>query len=182
MDRRRETSVAERKAIVAMAGSNVSTRDIAATYSISQRTVQRWIRRHQEGEGFENAQRCGAPRRTTREEDERIVSCAQRTPLITAVTVKKNTRVDVGVQTVRKRLHDANLHHRTPATKPFLTEKNREQRLGFALQYYPQEASFWDLVVFCDEKTFASDGHGQLHCWRPRNTRLVITNIANTPI
>ena len=80
----------------------------------------------------------------------------------------------MGVQTVRKRLHEADLHHRTPATKPFLTAANREQRIGFALQYYPEDAEFWKNVVFCDEKTFATDDHGKLHCWRPRNTRLVL--------
>ncbi|XP_050725573.1 aggrecan core protein-like [Eriocheir sinensis] len=88
-----------------------------------------------------------------------------------AVTLKIQAGVNVGVQTVRKRLHEADLHHRTPATEPFLTATNREQRLGFALQYYPEDASFWSNVVFCDEKTFASDDHGKLHCWRPRNTR-----------
>ena len=169
--RRKETTVDQRQTVIDLANANINTKKIAEIMKISKRTVQRWKRRYEETESLENMRRCGAPRHTTREEDALIIDTATENPLTTAVKIKRNTQVNVGVHTVRKRLHEAGLHHRTPATKPFLTHTNREQRLGFALQYLPAEVSFWEKVVFCDEKTFASDDHGPLHCWRPDNTR-----------
>ncbi|KAK3895407.1 hypothetical protein Pcinc_000861 [Petrolisthes cinctipes] len=83
-------------------------------------------------------------------------------------------------KTYKKRLHEAGIHHRRPATKPMLTEKHKEERLGFALQYYPMDFLFWSSVIFCDEKTFLSDDHGELHCWRPNNTRFETKNIQPT--
>ena len=103
--------------------------------------------------------------------DALIIDIATQNPLTTAVQVKITTQVNVGVHTVRKRLPEAGPHHRTPATKPFFTQANREGRLGFALEYFSAEAAFWKKVVFCDEKTFASEAHGPLRCWRPDNTR-----------
>ena len=121
---------------------------------ICKRTVQRWKKRHEETENLENIRRRGAPGRTTREEDARIIETATQNPLTTAVQVKRNTQVNVGVHTVRKRLHEAGLlaspnsrHHAFPHTR-----KQRGAPIGFALEYLPAEAAFWEKVVFCDEK------------------------------
>ena len=32
------------------------------------------------------------------------------------------------------------------------------------------DMDYWRNVVFLDEKTFRSDCHGRLHCWRPNGT------------
>ena len=109
---------------------------------INERTVQRWTRRHEERESLENEFRRVAPHRTTRKEISHhlLVATGRMNPLTTADTLKSQTGVNVGMQAVRIRLHEADPHHRTPATKPFLTETNREQRLGFALLYYTLRA------------------------------------------
>ena len=172
-DRRSETYVAQRQSIMALVSANIPTREIARILNISQRTVHRWTKRGLETESLENRKRSGAPRRTTKEEYRQVIQTAIENSLTTAVHIKMQTGLIVGAQTLRNRLHEVGLHHRTPTTKPFLTHANKEERLGFALQYYPKEASFLQCVVFCDEKTFASDEHGSLHCWRRDNTRLV---------
>lgn len=177
LPRRRETSVDQRQTILDLANANTSTKKIAEIMKISTKTVQRWKRRSEETGNLQNKRRCGGPRHTTRQEDDSIIHSATQNPLTTAVKIKRETQVNVCVRTVRRRLHEAGLHHRTPATKPFLTPTNREERLGFALQYLPAEASFWERVIFCDEKNFASDDHGQLHCWRYNNTRWVINKL-----
>lgn len=150
--RRKETTVSQRQTVIDLANANITTKNIARMMKISKRTVQRWKKRQKETESLENMRRCGAPRRTTREEDALIIETATRNPLTTAVKVKRNTQVNVGVHTVRKRLHEAGLHRRTPATKSFLKQANREERLGFAQEYLPAEALFWEKGVFCDKK------------------------------
>lgn len=173
MDRptaRRETSACQRETIVALHKANMSAREISRFLSINKRTVLRWIKRYTEAENTENLPRSGAPRRTTKEQDELIIATSQQQPLTNAVAVKMKTGLQIHVQTLRNRLHKAGIHHRTPAAKPQLTKSHKEERLGFALQYYTMADSFWNTVIFCDGKT-SSDDHGQLHCWRPDNTR-----------
>ncbi|KAK3894535.1 hypothetical protein Pcinc_001691 [Petrolisthes cinctipes] len=160
--------------------ANNPAREIAGRLNIQIRSVYRWITLNERRGNIENIPRCGAPRRTSREDDDIIVATARRQPLSNAVAMRQMTGIQVGIQTYRKRLHKAGIHHLRPATKVMLTEKHKEERLGFALQYYPMDFSFWSSVIFCDEKTFSSDGHGELHCWRPNNTRFEAKNIQPT--
>lgn len=168
---RREISVSQRETIVALHKASIPAREISRLLNINKRTVLRWIKRYTETRNAESLPRSGAPRHTTAEQDELIITTTQQQPLTNAVAVKIKTGLQINVQTLRNRLHSAGIHHRTPAVKPQLTQSHKEERLGFALEYYSMPDSFWNTVIFCDEKTFSSDDHGQLHCWRPDNTR-----------
>lgn len=72
------------------------------------------------------------------------------------------------VRTVRRTLHAEGLHHRTPAKKPFLTQRHKEERLSFAQEYLDFD---WETTIFTDEKSFKSCQKGRLHLWRKNNTR-----------
>lgn len=110
---------------------------------------------------------------------ESLKQLARQTPLTTAVAaIKREHGLQVDAQTIRNRLHEAKIFHHIPAKKPLMTEKHKEERLGFALQYYSVADDFWKKVIFCDEKTFSTDEHSSLlHCWRPVNTRYEAENI-----
>ena len=59
------------------------------------------------------------------------------------------------VRTARNRIKkNFELRNKVAAKKPFLTDMNKEQKMGFALEYLPQGMNFWEKVVFTDEKTF----------------------------
>lgn len=45
------------------------------------------------------------------------------------------TELDVAPRTVRRRLHEAGRHHRTPANKEELSERNIADRLRFCDQH-----------------------------------------------
>ena len=169
--RQPHTSLSLRRSIVDLHKANISPREISRQLGVDKRTVYRWICQERQRGNIENLPRSGRPRSTTPHQDQLIIDMARRTPLTNAVTIRKEIQTQVAVQTVRNRLHEAGIHHRIPAEKPFLTAIHQQERLGFALQYYPKDAEFWQQVIFCDEKTFASDDHGSLHCWRPANTR-----------
>ena len=102
----------------------------------------------------------------TTEEDELIVDFARRHSLCNTTVIKRDLDLQVSTDTIRRRLHKTAIHHFKPASKPFLTDRHRQERLSFALEYYPKGEEFWKKVIFCDEKTFSSDEHGSLHCWR----------------
>ena len=167
----KETSLAQREAIIALHLMQLPVRDISRRLNIPKRTIHRWIKLFRDWQSFENRPRSGPPRNTTREQDDMIVTAVKKQPLITAVAVKHQLGLQICAQTVRNMLHGAGIHHRIPARKPLLTQQHKEERMGFALQYLPEDASFWDSVIFCDEKVFTSDAHGQLHCWRPNKSR-----------
>lgn len=77
-------------------------------------------------------------------------------------------------RTVRRTLHAEGLHHRTPAKKPFLTQRHKEERLRFAREYLDFD---WETTIFSDEKSFKSCQKGRLHLWRKNNTRWSESNI-----
>ena len=170
-NRRNHTTLSLRSSIISLHEANASIGDIARQLHINRTTVYRWIRRQRERGNINILKRSGRPRCTTAEEDHQIIEAARLTPLTTAVAIKRENALQVGSQTIRNRLHEAKIYHHIPAKKPFMTEKHKEERLGFALQYYPVADDFWKSVIFCDEKTFSTDEHGSLHCWRPVNTR-----------
>ena len=166
-----EISEGQRKAIVAMHNSNTSARDIARMLNISRPTVYRWIHRSLETEDLTDKKRSGRPRFTTPEVDNAIIKTAQQQPITTAVAIKQQIQCNIGVQAVRKRLHASGIHHRSPAVKPGLTQAHKDDRLGFALEYFSADYAFWSRVIFCDEKTFSTDACEKQHCWRRTNTR-----------
>ena len=110
---------------------------------------------------------------TTPEEDRRIIQAAddEERPVTSAVKLREALQLDVSVDTIRRRLHEAHIHCRVPAKKEWLTEQHRQVRLQFALEHGEKDADFWSRVVFTDEKTFRSSDHGVLRVWRRNNTR-----------
>ena len=115
--------------------------------------------------------RPGAPRKTTPAQDARIIAAAAADPHTTAVAITQGLQLDVSVLTVRRRMHQAGIHHRVPAVKEKITDDHRAARLAFAQQYVEQD------MEFTDEKVFRSTCHGKRHCWRPNNTRYGKKNI-----
>ena len=170
-NRREHCSLALRTSIINMHKANIPKANIARQLNIHKTTVYRWINREAELGTVNRMQQQGRPQLTTDGEDELIVEFARRHPLCNTTVIKRELDLQVSNDTIRRRLHRAAIHHFKPASKPFLTDRHRQERLSFALEYYPKDDEFWEKVIFCDEKTFSSDEHGSLHCWRQWNTR-----------
>ena len=108
---------------------------------------------------------------TTPEEDLRILQAVKETPITTAVELRNRLQLDVSVKTVTRRLREADINHRVPATKEKLTDVHRTCRLAFARENGEKDIGFWSKVIFTDEKTFRSSDHGRVQVWRKNNTR-----------
>lgn len=115
--------------------------------------------------------RPGGPRKTTPAEDDAIARAAREQPLTNAEVIREDLGLEVSSMTVRRRLHGAGIHHRTPAKKELLTERHKAGRLQFAQRHAAMGMDFWGRVVFTDEKCFSSTSHGKQHCWRTNKTR-----------
>ena len=166
-----ETTQFQRGRIVALYEEGRSERWIARELGLSRNTVHRWVVRFQETGRVDNNPRSGAPRVTTAQQDQELLETVRRQPVTNARALHRELQLDCSDRTVRNRLNEFGLYHRTPATKERLSRDNVDCRLGFALEFLPKDRDFWNTVIFTDEKTFAPDDHGQLHVYRPRSTR-----------
>lgn len=160
-----------RAEIIALKKIGLSASAIARTIGVSEPTVYKWSRRCEDEGNSRDRPRSGAPKKTSRDQDQRIVAAMAETPINTAVALRNQLQLQVSVYTVRKRLHNSGVHHRTPAKKPKLTEAHRMARLRFAQRYVNEDMQLWGSVVFSDEKTLCSSTHGRQHCWRQNGTR-----------
>ena len=168
---RQQQYIALRGRIVGLHESGLSARAIAQQLGIARSTVQRWLRRWEESADLTDHRRGRPARKTTPEEDRQICQAADENPFTNAVAIRDNLNLDISARTIRRRLHEGNIHHRTPAIKQKLTDQHRASRLLFAQQYVDRDLDFWGRVIFTDEKTFSSTSHGKIHCWRRNDTR-----------
>ena len=156
---RHETTQPMRGSIIALHELGLSKTAIANRLGLTRVTVRKWIRRYEEEGDLNSRHRPGAPHCTTQHQDEEIIGSAIETPLTTAVAITSNLQLRCSVDTVRNRLSTAGINHHIPATKSSLTQTHKDTRLGFALQYLPEDIDFWRKVIFTDEKTFLTDDH-----------------------
>lgn len=163
--------------IVGMREQGASISAIARELGLTRKTVSKWCNRWEEEGDLRDHPRCGGPRKTSAADDQRIMDEVRRNPHTNAVKIRDVLHLGVSSDTVRRRLHESGVHHRTPALKGKLEERHRLARLEFAQRYAQEGLDFWARVIFSDEKTFVSNTHSRLHCWRPNNTRYNRENI-----
>lgn len=160
-----------RGGIMALYLEGESTKYITEKIGVSKRTVERWIKRYKEEGTTKNRHRSGRPRITTVMQDQEIIKTMEVQPVQSAVAVCDKLELECSSRTVVRRLRESGLFARIPATKPVLTGRTKEQRLGFARQYVDMPIDFWQKVIFCDEKVFSSEGLRPQSVWRRINTR-----------
>ncbi|KAK3877933.1 hypothetical protein Pcinc_017401 [Petrolisthes cinctipes] len=145
---------------------------IAMQLHISKPTVSRWLQRHKDTGKLTDKPRTNRPPCTTSEQDQQIRSAVERNPLLTSsLRIIEHQNLRCTQQTVHNRFYAMNLHGRKPARRHHLTEANREKRLEYALKFCEKAASFWENVVFLEEKTFYSTDRKATKVWRKNGTR-----------
>ncbi|KAK9737807.1 Transposase [Popillia japonica] len=78
---------------------------------------------------------------TTPEDDENLIQFLRNNPFESVVTAINRTNFPGHVRTARNRVRqDSELRNRVAAKKPFLTADNKNQRIGFALEFLPRRA------------------------------------------
>ena len=111
-------------------------------------------------------------KRSTTERDDRFMTLeVLRDRHTTAVQVQNRLRhfhqLDVSVSTIRRRLQEANLKSRRPATGQLLTRQHRIARLDFAHQHINWTEEQWGNILFTDESRFSLRGaDGRERVWR----------------
>lgn len=135
-------------------------------------TVYLWLRRWDDDGHIREFKKTGRPRKTSRQQDQTIINAFRNNGFSRTDVIAINN--NLSLNTVRRRLHEAGIHHRVPAKKLMLTARHKLQRLKFAQRFLNYD---FTNVIFSDEKTFHSTENGRMSLWRMNNTRYAERNI-----
>lgn len=162
----------EKARLIALFEDGVSLRRIAEQFGKPRSTIQSLRTKWENTGSLERRAGSGRKKISNENQDNDLIDFLRNNPFQTAVEAHNQTNFPGTVRTARNRIKkNSELRNKVAAKKPFLTDINKEQRMGFALEYLPQGMNFWEKVVFTDEKTFQSYYNGQLRVYRPPNTR-----------
>ena len=125
-----------------------------------------------EGNTITRRQNCGRKKCTTLAEDEAIVRSARANPWQSSRKILNELNLNICDKTVRRRLHDNGIDSYWAARKETLTQRHKETRVGFALQYLPYTEENWRNVVFSDESCIQIMKNGRTRIWRRKGERL----------
>lgn len=105
--------------------AGVPQRQVAATFGVSESMISKLKVKFRETGDVKDRPRTGRPRKTTVQEDRFITVSALRNRRLPATHLQarhaRRYGRRVSVQTIRNRLHEANLRARKPAKKPRMT-------------------------------------------------------------
>lgn len=164
-----------RSRIVTLHQTGHQLHEIAAQVNCSIKTVRHWIRTHQAGGDAalrDHRQFNLGLRKTTADQDDEIRDYILNiNPFVASTTIRNDIELEIAPATLRRRLHEINYINGKPAKKTALTQQHRDERIGYALQYYQEDEDFWRNTVCLDEKTFSSSEDGRSLVWRPRGER-----------
>lgn len=105
--------------IIALRQAGYGIKPIARKLGIDPRTVRKWLRRDKETGDLSDLRRKPRNRVTTPEEDRQIIEAVKNgeNPVTNAVKLREVLQLNVSVDTIRNRLHEANVQWKAPATK-----------------------------------------------------------------
>ena len=171
MTPRRRLSDADRGRALGWLQEGVALREVGNRLGVTHSVIQRLRDRFNNTGSVQEPRRSGRPRLTTRRQDHFVVLSSLRSRTATANTLRGQLRaasnITVSDQTIRNRLHEANLRSRRPAVRPPLTPAHRAARLAWARRHLAWTRQQWSRVLFTDESRFTmSFNDGRIRVWR----------------
>ena len=124
-----------RTAACELSAAGISQRDIAAQLGKSVWWVGKWVGRRKESKSMTDLPRSGRPRKTAKEEDDRVVELLEDSGVGSLRRVKRKLGeegVNVGRETIRQRALEKAKKYKKKPPKPLLTSAQKEKRLKFA--------------------------------------------------
>ena len=173
---RRHLSQDEMNRGIGMLHSGLSQRHVANVLGVSQSVVSRMWNRFITTGNVRHLHAGGRERSTNEVQDRFLVVQARRHRFDNATTLRRDfqnaTGVRISTQTIRNRLHDADLRSRRPAIRVPLTRYHVQMRLAWAWDHVTWTQNDWAPVLFTDESRFCVDfTDRRARVWRMPNER-----------
>ena len=141
--------------IVTLCQEGFSSREVSRRLRVNQGDVVQTCRRYRDTGTVDDMLRSGCPKATTADDDHYLQILAWRNPESNVAMLNNAFRAATGrrvwTQTVRNRLHDAQLHSRHPWQDPHLTPRHHTARYRWAQQHFEWTRQNWHQVLFTDE-------------------------------
>ena len=161
MPPRRKLSELDRGRAIGWLQDGVAVRQVAQRLGVSHSVIIRLRQRFQNTGRTQEQPRSGRPRITTPREDRYIERQALQDRTATANNIRRRlrdaTHTVVSDQTIRNRLHNANLRARRAAIRPRLNDAHRAARREWCTQHVRWTREQWAQVLFTDESRFCLD-------------------------
>jgi len=176
-------TIRQRTTIIWLLARNVSQREIGFRVGCDPKTVRRigqtWLN---EGR-IEAIKPPGRPRKTTTEQDQRIIEAATYykfdsiEEIMRKIRDQLNIEIDISRNTGNKRLLEAGLNSRVMAHRPKLTENSKRRRVEVAEENVQYDNDIWRKTIFIDEISIETGPNGKIRVRRLPNTRFDEDNI-----
>lgn len=116
--------------------------------------VSKWVKRYESHQNVDDFDERGLKRSTSQKQDKIIVQLFKKKPTLRlrqARNLLANKGIDVSINTIQRRLQEANVKYRPTISKPLLSQRHVEKRKAWAEENKDRD---WTNVVFSDEATF----------------------------
>lgn len=168
---RRRLTPQERLRAIGMIEAGSTHRQVAIALNRDHRIIDRLWDRYELTGTTTDRPRSGRPRVTSARDDRYLVNCALRQRSINSRRLREQfragTNINVSDQTIRNRLHAANLMARRPVVRQPLSRQQRTARRQWALRHSRWTRADWRMVMFSDESRYNLDHHdGRIRVWR----------------
>ena len=148
-----------------------STAEVADTFNVSQRQVQRIRKRYEETGDVFDKPRSGRPRKTTAREDRLLARKSKASPFSTAAELHEtwSPEVPVSTRTVCRILSRNGLHGRISAQKPALNKRQLKKAHSLPKGWTLEK---WQKVDFSNESSVELNHSRSKYCRRPTGARM----------
>ncbi|VEN61139.1 unnamed protein product [Callosobruchus maculatus] len=126
-----QTTLRERRMLVNAHERGVSTAELAVQFGISQRQVQKWIKRHREGGSLDTDRTRACRQALSQDNVRRLIEYNSQHRFSSTATIRASLGLNCCKRTVANYLHRNGIHNRSPARKPLLSEDHKRRRLQF---------------------------------------------------
>ena len=154
-------------------GPKLSISKTVKRLKLSNSCVKHWIKVFDETGGIEEKKSTGRPRKTSQQEDKKIIKLMEQNRELTTRDISETLKqegVDISSDTVRRRLIEAGMAFKSPSSKPFLSNLQKTNRLDFGRK---NKYRNWNNVLFTDETTIKLSPRNK-KVWKRRGENIVV--------
>jgi transposase len=172
----------QREAIITLHRDGQEAHTIAPKIPCGIRTVNHWIKEHDEDGTLKHKSRSGRPRKTDENTDINLSLTAKVEKFVTPKLLKHKLDLDVSARTVRRRLDEAEDFGRVARMEYPFTAAHLKKRLSFARGYLNWTKKKWATVIFSDETHIELGTTGRVWVQRPAGHAFDYEYVSRTKI
>ncbi|KAL7828173.1 hypothetical protein AOLI_G00313250 [Acnodon oligacanthus] len=156
--------------------AGVPQNQVAASFGVSPSTISKLKAKVHITGDVRDRPRSGRPKKTTPQEDRFLTLSVLRYRRLSSTDLQSRFAGRYGrrlsAQTIRNRLHAANLRSHQAARRPAMTALHRQARLRWCRQHMHWNLNMWRKVLFSDESRFCLRKlDRRVKVWRRRGDR-----------